>query len=127
MILQQIYGLPVLYWPARSSADCRYDKGTCSNGQEQGIINEIFIHYHCMDELLMIRRSTASESPKNASGKKVSLHTMMPMHTVLIVEPEYQEEEAIEAQWFLQVFARYDILFQTGLELMSFSEYSAAV
>ena len=109
----------MLYPAARSSADCKYNKKTCGHGQDPGTVSEISIYYHYMDEIFMIHRSTASELTKNSGGENVSLRTIMRIHTVKTVEPEVQKEDAVEFQWFYQLLARYDILFQTGLERTS--------
>ena len=56
--------------PARSSADCKHDKKTCSHEQDPGTVNEISVYYHYMDELFMIRSSTASSCPKSQAEKR---------------------------------------------------------
>lgn len=64
-----------------------------------GDISKISQYYHCMDELISIRRSTASILLRNDEGDKVDMRSMMPTHEVKTAELEYTDEEAIEAQF----------------------------
>ena len=60
-----------------------------------------------MDELISIRRSTASVLPRDFEKTEfVELKTMMPKHIVKTVELEYKKEEAAEAQWLHRQFSR---------------------
>lgn len=45
-----------------------------------------------MDELISVRRSTASVLKRNDAGDKVELKSMMPKHTVKTVNLEYDLE-----------------------------------
>lgn len=71
-----------------------------------GDVTKIAKYYHIMDELVSIRRSTASILKVNDKGDTIELKTMMPPHTVKTVELNYTAEEATEAQWFHRLFAR---------------------
>lgn len=56
-------------------------------------------YYHHIDELVSIRRSTASKIPRDYERTEfVDLRTIMPKHTVKTVKLEYRKEEAAEAQ-----------------------------
>ena len=71
-----------------------------------GDVTKIAKYFHIMDELVSIRRSTASVLHVNDTGDTIELKTMMPPHTVKTVELNYTAEEATEAQWFHRLFAR---------------------
>lgn len=51
-----------------------------------------------MDDLITIRRSTASLLVLNEAGQTLSLRTMMPVHEVKTVELTMNEEEAAEIE-----------------------------
>jgi hypothetical protein len=53
--------------------------------------------YHYMNELLMIRRSTASNFKLNDTDF-ISMKSMISHHEVRIVELFYSDEEAVESQ-----------------------------
>jgi hypothetical protein len=61
--------------------------------------------YHYMDELIMIRRSTASVLQFN-DATTVSMRSMIPHHEVRTVELTYTNEEAAESQWVHRLHAR---------------------
>lgn len=69
-------------------------------------VTHIAKYYHYMDELLSVRRSTASVLKRNEEGDTVSLRSMMPKHHVRTVELSYDEEEETEAQWLHRLAAR---------------------
>lgn len=62
--------------------------------------------YHYMDELVSIRRSTASVLIRNENGDQISMKSMMPKHTVKTAELVYTNEEAVEAQFLHRFHAR---------------------
>ena len=64
-------------------------------------------YYPYLDNLVSIRRSTASVLKTSEDGEDVSLKSMMPKHKVETVELKFNDEEAIEHQWFHRVHARY--------------------
>ncbi|KAL8841352.1 MAG: hypothetical protein Q9170_000983 [Blastenia crenularia] len=74
-------------------------------------VTKISEYYHYLDELVAVRRSTASELVRNETGEKVSLASMMPVHEVKTVELSYTEEEEVEAQVFHRIYARYALVF----------------
>lgn len=59
-----------------------------------------------MDELLCIRRSTASILTRNEAGDQTSMRSMMPKHQVKTADLEYTAEEAVEAQFLHRIHAR---------------------
>ena len=61
--------------------------------------------YHYMDELIMIRRSTASILKFN-NDIEIPMISMMPSHDVRTVQLSYTPEEAVEAQWVHRLHAR---------------------
>lgn len=63
-----------------------------------GDVSEISKYYHVMDELISIRRSTASVLKRNDTGGIVELETMMPPHKVRTVDLSYNLKEETEAQ-----------------------------
>ncbi|KAL8976770.1 MAG: hypothetical protein Q9205_007295 [Flavoplaca limonia] len=65
-------------------------------------------YYRYLDELVTIRRSTASILYRTEGGEKIELKNMMPKHQVKTVQLSYTDEEACEAQWFHRNNARYD-------------------
>ena len=71
-----------------------------------GDVNMISKFYHHMDELVSIRRSTASSLIRNESGDQISMKSMMPKHVVKTAELVYTNEEAVEAQFLHRYHAR---------------------
>lgn len=63
------------------------------------------MHYHFMEDLLTLRRSTATNL-RNSDGSEISLAGMMPTHTTHTVELEVIETENIEFQWLHRFAAR---------------------
>jgi len=63
-------------------------------------------YFHHMDDLLAIRRSTASTLQKDRYGNIISLRSMMPLHEYKTVELKYRPEEAAEMQWSHRAHAR---------------------
>ena len=62
-----------------------------------------------MDELISIRRSTASILLRNDNGDKVDMRSMMPTHEVKTAELLYTAEEAIEAQFLHRLHTQYTL------------------
>lgn len=71
-----------------------------------GDVNKISRYYHFMDELISIRRSTASILTRNKEGDTTSMRSMMPKHQVKTADLEYNAEEAVEAQFLHRIHAR---------------------
>ncbi|KAL8834745.1 MAG: hypothetical protein Q9170_003622 [Blastenia crenularia] len=69
-------------------------------------VAEIAKFYHYLDDLVSIRRSTASVLHRAEGGEPIPLSTMMPKHQVKTVELEYDEDEGHEMQWFHRNNAR---------------------
>jgi hypothetical protein len=57
-------------------------------------------NYHLYEDLIMIRRSVASELTLNESGDLISLQTMMPKCEIKTVVLTHRDEEETEAQWY---------------------------
>ena len=49
-------------------------------------------HYHYTDELLMIRRSSASRVPLDRDGNFLSMRDIMPTHDIKTMSLSYAEE-----------------------------------
>ena len=63
-------------------------------------LNEIRNNFHYIDNLVSIRRSTASVLDRgDGAGGKISLQSIMPTHEVKTVEVDYAEDEKPEMQW----------------------------
>ena len=72
----------------------------------RGEVNMISKYYKYMDELVSIRRSTASILIRNESGDQISMRSMMPKHVVKKAELTYSDKEAVEAQFLHGYHAR---------------------
>ena len=69
-------------------------------------VSKISRYYHFMDELVSIRRSTASILKQNEEGDTTSMRSMMPKRQVRNADLEYTAEEAVEAQFLHRSHAR---------------------
>jgi hypothetical protein len=56
-------------------------------------------YYHHMEELVVLRRSTASLLPVDGRGKTISLAGMLTKHYTNTVNLEYKADEEVESQW----------------------------
>ena len=53
-------------------------------------VSHVSKYYHYLDELISIRRSTASVLRRNEDAETVDLKSMMPKHNVKTVELSYE-------------------------------------
>lgn len=71
-----------------------------------GDVSMISHYYHLMNELISIRKSTASILTRNKEADTISLRSIMPKHQVKTADLEYNAEEAVEAQFLHRIHAR---------------------
>lgn len=71
-------------------------------------VNVIAEHYHHLEDLVMIRRTTGSKLRLNhkEDSPLVDLKSMMVPHSVFTVDLEYRSSEAAEAEWWHLLNAR---------------------
>jgi hypothetical protein len=63
-------------------------------------------NYHLFEDLVMIRRSVASDLTLNENRDLISLRTMMPNCEIKTITLAHRQEEETEAQWCHLVHAR---------------------
>jgi hypothetical protein len=69
-------------------------------------LDTIRMYFPYIDNLISIRRSTASALLRNQENETISLESMMPTRTVKTVEVKYLEDEKPEMQWTHRAAAR---------------------
>lgn len=68
------------------------------------------MYYHYVDELITIRRYTASFLKLNESEEIISLRSCTLIREVKTVELVFEEEEAAEVQWLRRMHPRFDLV-----------------
>ncbi|ELR04222.1 hypothetical protein GMDG_06637 [Pseudogymnoascus destructans 20631-21] len=81
----------------------------CSNRKT---INRL---YRCMEQLLVLRRSTATSIPTDSNGSRLQLKSLMPPHEITTALLRMTSSEAVEYQFFHQGFVKRD--YEEGLEI----------
>ncbi|KFY96743.1 hypothetical protein V498_02502 [Pseudogymnoascus sp. VKM F-4517 (FW-2822)] len=70
--------------------------------------------YRCMEQLLVLRRSTATSIPVDGNGARLQLRSLMPPHEITTVQLRMTSAEAAEYQYFHQNFVKD---YEEGMEL----------